>query len=376
VPIFCAPLFWVYECYSSGRQGSLDTAAEPAGTDVAVFGDMTTSAPLSVGVIANPSSGRDMRRLLAWASVFPTAEKINVMLRLLSAMGRMGVAQAWMIPDAAGMAMRVSEAAELARSQRGLPMPLLRLLDMPVRDNALDSAVATQLMVQHGVRLIAVLGGDGTHRAVAAHCGRVPLATLSTGTNNAFPELREATLVGMASALVASGRVPEAVGLRANKRLRITGAGVNEMALVDVALSRQLGTGGRAVWQGDELSDLYTTFAEANAIGLSSIAGLAHPVARSDAFGMHLQLGAGRSLWAPILPGVLQQVSIAGAALLLPRQPVALPAMLGTVALDGERELEIDASDRLHIELDFDGPRTVAVEAALAHAAREGLMFD
>ena len=183
-------------------------------------------------------------------------------------------------------------------------------------------------------------------------------------------------MVGVASALVASGRVSEAIGLRANKRLRVTGAGVNELALVDVALSRQLGTGARAIWQGADLSDVYTTFAEANAIGLSSIAGLAHPVARSDPFGLHLRLGAGRSLWAPILPGALQRVSIASVTRLLPHQPVALPAMRGTVALDGERELELDVSDRLHIELDFDGPRTVAVEATLAHAAREGLMFD
>lgn len=350
--------------------------ANPVGTDVAGSCDMSASAPLSVGVIANPSSGRDMRRLLAWASVFPVAEKVNVMLRLLSAMGRMGVAQAWMIPDAAGMAVRVCEAADLARSQRGLPMPQLRLLDMPVNDNALDSATATQLMLRHGVRLIAVLGGDGTHRAVAAHCGRVPLATLSTGTNNAFPELREATLVGMASALVASGRVPDAIGVRANKRLRVTGAGVNELALVDVALSRQLGTGARAVWEGADLSDVYATFAEANAIGLSSIAGLAHPVARSDPFGLHLRLGTGRSLWAPILPGALQRVSIASVTRLLPHQPVALPAMRGTLALDGERELELDPGDRLQVELDFDGPRTVEVEATLAHAAREGLMFE
>lgn len=317
-----------------------------------------------------------MRRLLAWASVFPIAEKINVMLRLLSAMGRLGVAQAWLMPDAAGMAQRVVQNADLARSQRGLPMPQLRLLDMPVRDNALDSATATQLMLQRGVRLIAVLGGDGTHRAVAAHCGRVPLATLSTGTNNAFPESREATLVGIASALVASGRVPEAIGLRANKRLRVTGAGVNELALVDVALSRQLGTGARAIWQGADLSDVYATFAEANVIGLSSIAGLAQPVARSDPFGLHLRLGAGRSLWAPILPGELQRVSIASMVRLLPHQPVALPAMRGTVALDGERELELDPDNRLRVELDFDGPRTVEVEATLAHAAREGLMFE
>ena len=43
------------------------------------------------------------------------------------------------------------------------------------------------------------LGGDGTHRAVALASGDIPLATLSTGTNNAFPALGEATVVGLAA---------------------------------------------------------------------------------------------------------------------------------------------------------------------------------
>ena len=332
--------------------------------------------PTSVGVIANPSSGRDMRRLLAWASTFPIAEKANVVLRLLSTMGRLGIDEAWMIPDPAGLARGVRDAANLARAQRGLPMPQVRLLDMPVRDAAEDTLAATTLMVAHGVRLIAVLGGDGTHRAVAARCGSVPLATLSTGTNNAFPELREATLVGMASALVATGRVSGAEALRTNKRLRISGAQVAEIALVDACVSRQLSIGARAVWQGSDICDLFTTFAESNAIGLSSIAGLAHPVSRSDPFGVHVQMGPGRTLRAPILPGALEAVSIAAIRRLLPGRAVRLPAMRGTVALDGEREIEFDADHDLHLALDLDGPRTVAVEQVLALAARQGLLFD
>ena len=53
-------------------------------------------------------------------------------------------------------------------------------------------------MVERDVAAIVVLGGDGTHRVVAAHCGDIPLLALSTGTNNAFPELREATVAGLA----------------------------------------------------------------------------------------------------------------------------------------------------------------------------------
>ena len=37
----------------------------------------------TVGIIANPASGRDIRRLVACASVFPVAEKCNMITRLL-----------------------------------------------------------------------------------------------------------------------------------------------------------------------------------------------------------------------------------------------------------------------------------------------------
>ena len=36
-------------------------------------------------------------------------------------------------------------------------------------------------------KLYLVLGGDGTHRAVVRECRSIPIAGLSTGTNNAFP---------------------------------------------------------------------------------------------------------------------------------------------------------------------------------------------
>ena len=39
-----------------------------------------------VGVVANPLSGRDIRRLVTQASVFPTAEKANMIQRMLTAL--------------------------------------------------------------------------------------------------------------------------------------------------------------------------------------------------------------------------------------------------------------------------------------------------
>ncbi|MDI9682651.1 hypothetical protein QM334_38610, partial [Burkholderia cenocepacia] len=44
-------------------------------------GDKPVTTPVTVGVIANPASGRDIRRLTTHASVFPTAEKANMIAR-------------------------------------------------------------------------------------------------------------------------------------------------------------------------------------------------------------------------------------------------------------------------------------------------------
>lgn len=334
-----------------------------------------SKAPLAVGVIVNPASGRDMRRLLGWVSVFPSSEKVNVVLRLLSAMGSLGVEEAWMIPDSAGIGSRVRDSADIARTSRGIPMPQVRLLDMALADGKADSANAASLMRQHGVQMIAVLGGDGTHRAVATACADVPLATLSTGTNNAFPESWDATLVGIAGALLLRGQVSPTLGLRRNKRLRVRGSGFEELALVDVCFSRQLSTGARAVWRAEDLIELFVTFAEPTAMGLSSIAALSSPVSREDSFGGHVSFGAGRLLNAIMMPGTVARVNIANVSKLPIGVAVPLRAGRGTLAFDGEREFEVDQEDQLHIELDWGGPLTLAVGPVLAEAARKGLLF-
>ena len=342
---------------------------------IATASTASSKPPLAVGVIVNPASGRDMRRLLGWVSVFPTSEKVNVVLRLLSAMGSLGVEVAWMIPDSAGIALRVKDSADIARASRGMPMPQVRLLDMVPEDGKADSAIAAGLMRLHGVQMIAVLGGDGTHRAVATACADVPLATLSTGTNNAFPESWDATLVGIAGALVLRGQVSAELGLRRNKRLRVSGSGIDELALVDVCFSRQLSTGARAVWRAEDLVELFVTFAEPTAMGLSSIAALSSPVSRDDPFGSHVRFGEGRLLNALVMPGTLAGVSIADVRKLPIGVPVHLQAGQGTLAFDGEREFEVAQDNQLQIELDWGGPLTLAVAPVLAEAARKGLLF-
>ncbi len=329
---------------------------------------------IRVGIIVNPSSGRDIRRLLARASVFPSGEKINVVLRLLAALGAMGIGESLIMPDRAGIAAAIRREAEAA-GPGGRALPAVRPLAMPVTDTVEDTHRAVALMREAGVGAIVILGGDGTHRAAAAHCGDTPLLALSTGTNNAFPELREATTAGLALALALEGSVPRAVALRRNKLLRVVCGERRELALVDVCVAHQPFLGARAVWQTDDLSQLFVTFGEPRGIGLSAIAGWALPVARSDPWGAQLTFGPGSLVTAPIAPGLVETLPVASAERLSPGVPVLVELRAaGTVALDGERELELDAGDRLSVTLEPGGPLTIDVEATLSYAARHRLL--
>jgi predicted polyphosphate/ATP-dependent NAD kinase len=164
----------------------------------------------TVGVIANPASGRDIRRLVAGASVFGNADKAGMVFRLLAGLGAAGVERVLMLPAADGLSTTLHRQLHTRHTVRAFesaaPFPALEDLDVALDGTARDSEVAVERMLGAGVRAIVVLGGDGTHRVVAKACGDVPLCALSTGTNNAFPEMRETTVAGIATGLVATGR--------------------------------------------------------------------------------------------------------------------------------------------------------------------------
>ena len=271
-----------------------------------------TRSRAAVGIIANPAAGRDIRRLVAQASVFPIAEKRNMITRIFSALGAVGVSTCYMIPDESGIADRVKRAIGLGPPE-GQVWPEVVFLDMPIEESPADTLEATARMVERGVGGIMVLGGDGTNRLVAQACDGVPLTSLSTGTNNVFPMMREATIAGLAAGLVATGALPRDQAARRNKVLRVTVNGApRDIALVDVCVSGETWTGAKALWRADSLDQLFVTFAEADAIGLSSVAGLVRPVSRDEPTGVAVDLaaapGAARTVSAPLAPGLMAEI--------------------------------------------------------------------
>jgi predicted polyphosphate/ATP-dependent NAD kinase len=239
-----------------------------------------------VGVVANPLSGRDIRRLVTRASVFPTAEKANMIQRMLTAFDAVGVHRVLLSTDLGGISASVFRAIGQRRAQDG-SWPEVEFLDgQPIRQTAQDTVDAVRRMVTAGVRVIICLRGDGTARVTASAAGDVPILALSTGTNNAFPAVREATIAGLAAGLVATGKVPADTVVTRAKMLEVRAGDRAEIALIDVAVSTQRHVGARAVWDPATLTQLFCAFAEPDVIGLSSILGQLSPVARDEPHGV------------------------------------------------------------------------------------------
>lgn len=339
-----------------------------------------------IGIVANPVSARDIRRIVANAGNLQITDRVNIVLRVLSSAAACGVRRALVMPDKGGI--RALLERNFRRGQDDTTYPTVEFLDMEPTSTVDDTFAATRLLIRAGVSAIVVLGGDGTHRAVvrelvASGC-RIPIAGLSTGTNNAFPEMREPTITGMATGLWASGRIAAADALAPNKLVEVHIADAHrgdrrDIAIVDAVVTHDRSVGARALWKTSSLDAAYLAFADPQAIGLSAIGGLLQPVGRRDPGGLAVQMAhddrhALLALNAPIAPGMVRPVPIASWQRMVADEPLAIAATAGTVALDGERELAFEPGQRVAMTLRENAFLTVDVARCMTVAAEQGLL--
>lgn len=340
-------------------------------------GRATETGP-EVGIIANPVSARDIRRVIANATALQITDRANIVLRVLACLKSCGVTDVVMMPENGGIRNHVRRGLDRAENQRTGEFPRLTHLDWRITGTVVDTMRAAREMRERGVAAIIVLGGDGTHRAVISTCGGVPIAGISTGTNNAFPEHREPTITGLATGLAVMGKVPARTAFVRNKQLVVQVGRHRDVALVDVAVVTERYVGARALWKTDTFRELYVTFADPEVIGMSAIAGLLKPVTRQEAHGLHVKLGQGAEasivLDVPIAPGYIRGIGIRSFAEMPSRQPIRPEIEAGSIALDGERELSFSEHDKVEVSLETDAFSTVDVSACMQYAARNGLM--
>lgn len=305
----------------------------------------------------------------------------------MSTLRAVGVPRVLMMPDNAGLGNMVSRALSCAGGA-AQSFPSLEFVDMPASSTVHDTFRAVRQMQARGVRAIIVLGGDGTHRAVAREIidgvsrglAAVPISGVSTGTNNAFPAMREPTVTALAVGCYAVGRVPAHEALTSNKILEVRiGADRRDIAIVDAVVSTERYVGAKALWKPDSLKAAFLTFADPQSIGLSAVGGLLHPVKRTDSGGLAVYLSSNitecrLSLKAPIAPGMICDLGIVGWQPMIKDTTYTLDVGSGIVALDGEREMSFEQEDVVQVAVRADAFLTVDVSGIMATAAQRGLL--
>jgi len=318
----------------------------------------------SIGIIANPASGKDIRRIVAHGSTFDNHEKINIVRRVLLAASDLGVATVRYLPDLFGIVPRAADGVELRCALEPLPMPVL--------GNPGDSIEAAQRLADLRVGAIVTLGGDGTNRVVAKGCRDIPLMPISTGTNNVFPRMVEGTVAGIATALVATGVTPDAISRQPKLDVYVDDE-LRDIALMDAVHSAHRWVGARALWDASHLTEVVVSRIVPTAIGICSIGSLLFPDAAGSRSGAHIAVGdSARTLLAPVAPGLLRPIPIQTAKLMQPGERVDFRPSAGTIALDGEREIEVKQTHQVAVELSSEGPWSIDIDRAIATAAAAG----
>ncbi len=323
---------------------------------------------ITVGIIVNPSSGKDIRRIVAQGWVVSNQEKIAIVRRLLRGLEAAGVARVLFMPEPLGIGYGALEGLG------GETTIQAETLAMDITARQEDSTHAADLMVAQGATCIITLGGDGTNRAVFKGSGsRVPLLPISTGTNNVFPEFQEGTTAGLAAGMVAKGIVAREVACWHSKVLILYKQGQPvDLALVDLAISTDNVIGSRAIWDVSRLNELFLTRAQPWSIGLSAIGGMLHPLDARSLYGLHLRFGTGgKTVRAAIGPGLFADINVQTLREITVGERILLQHERSlTLAFDGERDMTAHPDDILEIELNADGPWVVDTRNAIEGGVR------
>lgn len=326
-----------------------------------------------IGIIANPSSGKDIRRLVSQGTVFDNLEKVNIIQRILYVLHCAGISEISMMPDAFCIGERA-----LTNLWRNLKIEVdLEMLDIEFNNNQDDSSQAAELLCQKGASCIITLGGDGTNRAVAKKCGQVPLIPISTGTNNVFPYMLEGTIAGLVAVIAEKDHNKSFLQTETRKKINIyKNDQWVDMALIDAVVTSDRFIGARALWKPESIMELVVTEASIGSLGMSAIAGSFAPVLRDAEEGIYLTLHGAPQLaaWVPIMPGIITPVEVSSYRKISAGERIRVKTLSGMIALDGEREVAFNEDDKVDIVLSLQGPNVIKINETL-EAAVKGNFF-
>ncbi|MBT6245464.1 MAG: hypothetical protein HOI43_08635 [Gammaproteobacteria bacterium] len=324
-----------------------------------------------LGIIVNPMSGRDVRRVVARASTSTHYEKQQQVTRLVLAALEHGVARIFLADEP----FRISSRAVEHLPQRSL----IEILKYPLTHTARDTETMADLMWAEGCRTFIVLGGDGTNRIVARRYPDATILPLSTGTNNVFPVFVEASIAGAAAGIIASKQLQlEQTCIRC-KQIHLLTDQVDssraDIALIDAVLLKNDELGSLLPFSADHLSTLVLTRAEPASVGLSPVGGYLDACGHHDDFGLVVEcakLGKTK-VTVPISPGLWQEVGVKDFKRIQLDTTISVSGA-GILAFDGDRSIGLGQSETALLKVCRDGPWIIEPDIIMHTAAAKGLL--
>lgn len=326
----------------------------------------------TVGIVVNPYSGKDVRRIVSYATSFDNQEKISITRRILSGICELGDHRIYMMPDDNRLSYDALDGMSNPEVRKRVTIP-----DTFVSGSAKDTSRFVKYVTEEErADVVIALGGDGTSRVAAKTIGDVPLIPVSTGTNNVYPAFIEGTAVAMAASAIA-GNILKREEFLHGKLIEVSiSNGQHDIALVDAVLSKKSYIGARAITQEEDIDAILVAQAHPANIGFSGLIGSIHSVSPEEDSGIYAKLDWQCNTYiAAIATGMLTRFGARDVRRVKIGEEIVLqPGYFGTVALDGEREMTFGPEDTMILKITRNGPRKVNVKEAVQKAADLGYL--
>ena len=317
----------------------------------------------TVGLIANPLAGKDVRRFISAASLNSDRSKIEILRRCVLGAIDAGAEKVLLANDFRNLGLRAVDGLNLGSK--------IQEMSFHPEGRRTDTTEAAGIFKKEGVKSIISLGGDGTQRDLVLGWLDAPLLPISTGTNNVFPFMVDPTVAGTAAGLLAAGELLiEEVSKQAKVIHVELPNGIKDLALVDVVLVDDRLTGSRAVVKPDSVKQVLAAIANPASIGLASIAGRSKPVYFDDesAVSVICDPKAKQGVFAPILAGSVSDVGIVDIKEVGLGETIELNGP-GVLAFDGERDFVMGENESAKATVLRSGPKVIDPTFAIQTAA-------
>lgn len=316
-----------------------------------------------IGIIANPASGKDIRRFVSYATVVDNNEKVNIVKRIIIGAQAVGVEKIYYMSDPYG----IVDAAVFGLKQDHVLKVTYEKVETLNTNSYLDTEFAVKAMEAMDVSCIVVLGGDGTNRAVAKVLKTTPIIPISTGTNNVYPERLEGTIVGMAAGYIYQFDNKD-IFLKRDKIIEISSNYFEkDLALVDAVLTSATFQGASAIWDISLIKRVIACISHPANIGFSAIVGGVKIIRQGDDFGGSVKLGEkGSFIKVAVAAGQVESLSVSEVTMMPIDEDFSfIPEENGMLALDGEREIRLQAGIPIHVRISRKGPYRISVDEIL-----------